>query len=153
MVAEFSVEHTNGLRDLGLRFKEAGDEGKGLKRELLRTIREAGKPAIADVRASALGQLPRRGGLAQRVADSKFATQTRLGAKTAGVRIVGKSKFKIQFMDKGTVRHPVFGNRRAWVLQSVRPNWFDKTIENAADHGMRDAIVAAIEDVSRRVEG
>ena len=151
MVADFSVEGTNHLNALGAAFKAAGDEGKGLKRELLKEIRDETKPASEDVRRSAESLLPRRGGLAARVAGSRFSTSTRFGANTAGVRIVGKSGYNISRMNAGTLRHPVFGNRSAWVTQSVRPHWFDQPIERAADHGLRDAVVRAISSMSERI--
>ena len=132
------------------RLREAGEQGKGLRRELLAGIRVAVKPVLDDVRVSAAEVLPKRGGLAARVAGSQFAVSSLLSGNNARVRVVGKSGYNIAGMNRGRLRHPVFGTK-VWVTQSVTPGWFDDPVRKAADAGMRDAVLAVVDSVARKV--
>ena len=145
-----SGEGADQLRVVAQRLKAAGGGG-GLRRDLLRGIKTAANPVLDDVRASASAELPKAGGLAERVAGSKFTVQVRTGAKTAGVRIRGQSGWNIGRMNRGILRHPVFGNRDVWVEQSITPGWFDHPIQARAEP-IRLAVVAVIDDVARRLE-
>src|SRR5690242_12010056 len=87
---DLRVTGADDLERVGKRLREVG--AGDLRKELLRGIREAGKPVILDVRKSALETLPRRGGLAALVAKSKFATRTRVSGKNVGVQIKGTGK-------------------------------------------------------------
>lgn len=144
------------------RLREAGEQGKGLRRELLAGIRVAVKPVLDDVRVSAVEVLPKRGGLAARVAGSHFAVSSLLSGNNARVRVVGKSGYNIAAMNRGRLRHPVFDTKlrhpvfgttkvKVWVTQSVTPGWFDDPVRKAADAGMRDAVLAVVDSVSRKV--
>ena len=145
-----SGEGAAQLRVVAQRLKAAGGGG-GLRRDLLRGIKAAADPVLNDVRSAAGAELPRTGGLAERVAGSKFSVQVRTGANTAGVRIRGQSGWNIASMNRGVLRHPVFGNRDVWVTQSIRPGWFDHPIEVKAEP-IRLAVVAVVDDVARRLE-
>lgn len=145
-----SGEGAAQLRVLAQRLKAAG-AGGGLRRELLRGIKAAADPVLGDVRTAAGADLPHRGGLAARVAGSKFSVQVRTGVNTTGVRIRGQSAWNIAAMNRGVLRHPVFGNRDVWVTQAIRPSWFDHPIEVKAEP-VRLAVVAVVDDVTRRLE-
>lgn len=54
-------------------------------------------------------------------------------------------------MNEGRWRHPVFGNRAAWVTQVVNPKgWFDRPMRK---HGrkVRDEAVSVVDDINRTI--
>jgi len=123
---------------LAIRLKAAGEGG--LRRELLAGLRAGVRPVIPALRAAALSELPKKGGLNEWVAASKLTVRNRLSPFTAGVQIVNQSKAgssrrggsgQVQFgSDKGVVRHPVFGHTdRKWTETKVHAGWFTDTIE------------------------
>jgi hypothetical protein len=136
------------LADLGRALKAAG--GTELRKELLRGIREGSKPTIRKVKASAERNLPRRGGLAARVARSKISTRTKLSGSSAGVRIVAQGDMDVEALDAGRLRHPVFG-RGGWAEQSVPQGWFSKPIVDDARQ-IRKGIEEVMQDVADKIE-
>jgi hypothetical protein len=137
------------LTRLGAAIKAAGD--KDLQRELRRAMQRGGKPLKDAARKGALERLPKRGGLAERVATSKFGVRTTTSGKGAAVRVIGQSGYDLQGMDDGEIRHPVRGNRKVWVSQAVKPGWFSDA-EEAAAPKVRDELVKAIDVVAAKLE-
>jgi hypothetical protein len=144
-----SVRGAQQLEAVGRRLK--GAAGAPLRRELLRGIRTGVKPTIPAIRESARSELPARGGLAALVAGSSFGVRTRLTGAGAGVRIQGTGRIGLASLNKGRLRHPVFGNRDVWVSQQVPEGWFDRPIEEDIPH-IRAAVDRAMSDVSRKIE-
>lgn len=151
MSGSFEVRGADQLEALGRRFKAAGEEGKGLRKELLAGIRSTNKPTIAMIRTSALDVLPKRGGLAAIVARSSIGTRTRLAGNAVGVEIKGTGKVNIRRMNAGSLRKPVFGNRENWVAQSITPGWFNKPIE-ADRPRIQAGIEKSLQTVARKIE-
>lgn len=146
--ADFTVRGSRELGTLARRLKEAGD-GK-LRSELLRSIRAAAKPAIPDIEASALANLPRRGGLAARVAAQAFAVRTSLTGTGGRVSLVGRGMKELRDIDSGRLRHPLFGNRDVWIQQDVKPGFFTDPIEAKAPD-IRTGIERAINRVAGEI--
>jgi len=127
---------TKDLELLGLRLTVAGNGG--LRRELLAGLRAGARPLIPALQDAARAELPKRGGLNEHVAASRFSVRTRLGPGSAGVSIVNQPAAdtsrrgggQTQFgSDRGAVRHPVFGHKDRWAVTTVQPGWFSKTLE------------------------
>jgi hypothetical protein len=146
-VADFEVRGGDNLKRVGRELKAAGD-GK-LRREMLKGIRESVKPAIPAIRESAASTLPKRGGLADRVASQPFSVRTSLAA--GRVSVVGKGMKELIVIDKGTLFHPVFGDRSRWSRQSVTPGFFTKPLEHRAP-AIRSAVLKVISDVARKID-
>lgn len=148
------VTGAEDLERLGRQLKELGD--KELRRELFRGFARATKPLKADVKRSAVRSLPHRGGLNQWVADAKIATRTRVSGKSVGVRIAGsrsnkqQRKSDLNAINRGRLRHPVFGNRKVWVTQQVTPGWFTVPLVAGADV-VRTELVQVMDDVAERL--
>lgn len=119
------VQGADDFLKLSKALKDAGQTG--LRKELNKVMRDASKPLIPKVKAAAASELPHSGGLAQRIAKKPYRVQTRTGAQTAGVRIVG-TKVDPR-IDQGRVYHPVFG-RKPGVVQSVPGGYFSETLAN-----------------------
>jgi hypothetical protein len=154
-MSDFEVQGAEQLEALAKRLKAAG--AGDLRKELLRGIRETNKPTIEDIRKSALDTLPRRGGLADRIARSKISTRTRTAGRQAGVEIKGVGiagasgkKHDIARLNKGLLRHPLFGNRDRWYGQGVRAGWFNNPIEKRKPEIQR-GLQRVMEDVARKV--
>jgi hypothetical protein len=151
MPVEVRIEGGEALERVARRLKAAGD--KGLRKKLLAGIRRATRPLHKDIKAAAMRELPARGGLNRFVASTKFSTKVRTSGRNVGVRIVAvKVGHDIRAIDRGRVRHPVWGNRRRWVNQRVRPGFFTKTIEASAPR-VRAEVRDVMNEVTREVTG
>lgn len=124
MAVNFEVRGSQKLAELGVRLKASGDGA--LKRRFLATIREGARETIPDIRQSARDNLPRRGGLNERVAAAPFGVRVALAPSGGRVSIVGRGQKELRDIDRGRLRHPVFGNRKRWVQQSVEPGFASK---------------------------
>jgi len=145
---EVTVRGANQLADLAKRLRAEGDAGKGLKRELVKGITRATKPMRAEAKREAKTRLPKSGGLAAIVGRSSITTKTRTG-RDPGVTILAKG-VAARSTDRGFVKHPVFGNREAWVTQAVAPGWFTDTMQNASP-AVRREILEAMNTVARQI--
>lgn len=124
------VEGGAQLRELSIRLRAAGE--LELRKNMLRNIRAATTPAKGAVRQAELSQLPHGGGLNTWVASGRITTRIYLGVRTSGVVVrqtkPGKSNRNLRRMDRGTVRHPVFGDRQRWVEQQIPAGWWSDTL-------------------------
>ena len=84
------------------------------------------------------------------MAGSKFSTRTRAQGANVGVRLMATNRHDIEALDKGVLRHPVYG-RKKWVTQSVAQRWFSEPIEHRAPE-LRDGVRRVIADIARKIE-
>jgi hypothetical protein len=145
---KFGYHGAEKLARLAAAIKDAGD--KDLRRELFRAMQRSTKPLKLAAREGAIQILPYRGGLAERVATSKFSTQVRTRGKGAGVRVKGASDMDIGSMNRGRLRHLTYGHR-PWRNQKVRAGWFDDSLTVEADK-VRGEIVRAVDELGRKLE-
>jgi hypothetical protein len=135
------------LDELRTRIKRHAD-GKAIQRELNAGMRKATAEVRRDMKAAILPSLPSRGGLAASVyRGARMNTST----SRTGVRIkVGKTGG----LNEGRLRHPVFGNRKAWVQQTagINEGFLDEPFEKSKPDLLR-AIKRVMDDVARKVEG
>jgi hypothetical protein len=76
-----------------------------------------------------------------------------------GMRLYGRAKTKrggvereLRRLDQGVLRHPLWGNRRHWYPQSVRPGFWTKTLTDAtAQVRARQAMVRGIDKTLDRI--
>jgi len=153
-MADFGVRGAAQVERAAKSLKTQGEAGKGLRKEMLRTIQTTTKPLREGLKASARSTLPKRGGLAATVAGSGISTRTRTTGSKVGVRIVatgGKKVRDIQATDRGLLRHPVFGR---WVKglppQQITPGWWSKPLAAFAPK-VRKELLAAMERVNRDI--
>lgn len=121
MPLDFEARGSRQLATIGRRLKDAG-EGK-LRRQLLAAIRGSAEGVIPDIQASARRTLPKSGGLAERVASQVYGVRTSLASSGGRVSLVGRGMKELRDIDRGRLRHPVFGNRGVWRAQSVTPGF------------------------------
>jgi len=145
-VAEDVVEGGAELREVALKLTAAGQVE--LRRAMYRNIRIATLPARPAIRTSAMEMLPRSGGLNAWVAKATTRTSILTGTRTAGVVVrVTKKGHVMKDIDAGNVRHPVYGNRDAWVGQSV-PAGFASTPMKALAPAVGAACLVAMRETA-----
>lgn len=143
------------LRVLNARLREAGSEGKGLRRELYKAINEAARPLAAEVGDT--GNL--RSHMPDRYADvlvgDLSVTAVKRGGRNPGVSVRAKgrrSKRKVVSLDAGVISHPLFGRRDRWFTQSggMRAGFFTGPAEKAAPE-IRRKVLDAMREVGKRI--
>lgn len=151
MSVDISVTGTEKLVRLAAAIKASGD--KDMQRGLTKAVRKSNRPMLRAARRGAIAILPYRGGLAERVASSRFTTRVSTTGAGAGVRVTGVSRQRDQLdrMDEqGIVRHPTYGHR-PWNNQKITPGWFTKPLTLEAQKTGRD-IEQAVDTVARELE-
>lgn len=150
MADDFAIRGADEFLRLSKALKNTGRTE--LRKELHTGLRRGAKPLIAKTRSEALKRLPKRGGLARKVAREPQRIQVRTGLNTAGVRVVVSRRAGggAQAANRGFIRHPVFGNRDVWVTQSVPPGWFDDPIKASAPD-IRRELETVLNDIAERV--
>ena len=143
------VKGADNFLKLSKALKEAGKTG--LRKELHRAVSQAAKPLVPKVRESARDRLPKGGGLNERIARKPYRAQTRTGATTAGVRIVG-TKVDPRINAQGRVAHPVFGRSGSTVVQTVpgAKGYFDEPLRGSAPQ-VRADVVSVLEQFADRI--
>ena len=145
---DLRVSGADDLERVARRLKEAGN--KGLRRALLKRIREVNKDTITAIRANALATLPRRGGYADIIADSKIGTRTKMSGNSVGVSLQGRNGFDLRSLNRGRLRHPTYGHG-PWVSQAVEPGFFTDPIEADLPR-LQQGVVKAIDDIRDEIE-
>ena len=59
---------------------------------------------------------------------------------------------RLRRLDRGTLEHPLWGDRSRWFMQEVAPGWFTGPPEDAAPR-VRAALEQALRDVAAKAEG
>lgn len=127
------------------------------------TLREPVDPVRRRIRATAIGTLPKRGGLGAWVAQTKITAAVTLRGKAAGIRMRGGRRSianlrgsvlggqsDVRAIDRGKVRAPSWGRRSRgqWHTQTVQEGFFTKTAaespewEQAIEKGVNQATEA-----------
>lgn len=94
---------------------------------------------------------------------STLRMSRRTGGNLMGIRIdsnTGRMPANARrlpvYMDEGSWRHPVLGNRHAWVTQTVTPTgWFTRTAHQSLDdarEAITDSVNRALDEVARHVD-
>lgn len=160
------------LERLYRRIRDVGDNE--LRKELLRGIRVAVKPLPAAIKGAARSDLPSRGGLAGQMGRASISSRTRTASSKhgeAGVRLIGQKEressktarkgkkgnarppsryIDIASLDRGRLRHPLFGNRSHWYEQQIKPGFWTQTINRRADDVERD-VVQAMDNIAAKI--
>jgi hypothetical protein len=148
---KFQVEGSDQFDALARRLREAADFG--LDRELSNELTRSVQGLPADARRTAEAILPHRGGLNTWLMErTEIAQSTISTGATVTVRTTASSVHAIDRVDSGTVRHPLFGDKRHWYTQSVRPGWWSTAVQRV-EPTVRPAVERAVDATARRIEG
>lgn len=125
-----------GLSKLYNDLKRAGDD---LRKDLRKGVGAAVKPIAAEVRSNARS--------ADLVKASKSVRVTqRYGSQGAVVRVQVLRKTAPYAADGSVFKHPVFGNRKTWVTQPTRHEFWDRAVDSA-----QPAVLANISKIAEEV--
>ena len=122
---------------------------KSVARSLRKRLRDAGKPLAQGVVEDGPEGLPSGGGLADWLRQSKGAvsmTQSRLE-----IKLSRGGKHDLNVINRGTLRHPLYGNRRVWVAQSVEAGTYDKAFDKHAEQALPE-VARALDDIMREIQ-
>jgi hypothetical protein len=143
---------------------KAEEDGKQLRKDLARNLRDAVKPAVQDAKAT-MRSMPSRGHAGPSLrADvaRRTGVQVRLGGRTVGVKVRTTGTKVRGFTNAPRLlnsrkgwRHPNIGAGRRgqpdWVAQrSARPGWFDDPMKRGEPR-YRKAATDAVEAMARRI--
>ena len=121
---------------------------KSVARNLRKRLREAGTPLADGLVQDGPEGLPSGGGLADWLRQSKGAismTQTKLQ-----IRLARGGKHDLNAINRGQLRHPLYGNRRVWVVQSVASGTYDKAFEKHAEQALPE-VERVLDDIMREI--
>lgn len=166
------ITGTGQLLELSRRLRAAG--GPRLKANLARRVRRAAEPLQSDLQSEIRGlnissqgrKSGSRGGPSPttRPLRATIAEAIRISVRTGGnpgARVwVDKDRLPpdLRNMPKvinegpppGRIRHPVFGNKKRWVNQSVPPFWWDKTVRRHMPRMERE-VARVLDDVRNQL--
>jgi hypothetical protein len=157
VASSFEVHGAREIARVARALAQAGDAGKGFRRELYSGLNRVTKDTRRDMKAAIEPALPHRGGLAAKVAKSASVTATAsLRGNNVGVRIRARRRGvkgpSLRRMNKGEFRHPLYGNRGVWVSQTagVKAKFLDDAFAHSKPK-IRIAVVLAIRNVRHRI--
>ncbi|MFF0510955.1 hypothetical protein [Streptomyces sp. NPDC004250] len=147
------------LRNIS-RALRAEEDGKELRKELTRNMREALKPGAAQAKSAIMSMAsttPHDGPALKTSIARKIRPEVRISGKFPGAKIKAfKTKNLRNFPNapKRTNRasgwrHPVYGNREVWVQQTGKADWFDRAFEGQDAHYKRQVQFALADMVNR----
>jgi hypothetical protein len=151
---DLTIKVGREFHDLARRLRDAG--AKGIQDELQRAIEKKAEP-IAEAQRKSVKALPARGkrhtGLRTRVAR-EVRIQVQTTGASVGVKIVVGQTTELgnlpAYMNAGFWRHPVFGNKKAWVTQQVPPGWFDRPAKAGAKK-VQEGLEEAMQEIANKI--
>lgn len=123
---------------------------KELRVEMYRGLNRSVKPLSREVKDSTAAFLP--GTYAAEISrDLSIKTRRRATGANPAIYLVGTAKkHRIAALDSGRLRHPLFGNRRYWYSQQIRPGFWTRPLEHGAPR-IRRELVRVLDDVARKL--
>lgn len=140
---EVSPQSIEALQRLGTAFKDAD---KPLRASIAKSLRASAAELAKEVPRLGAEKMPKRGGLAARLAQARNGVTVSLSGPKVSVSIRAKSVegYALRKIDEGFVRHPVYGHRSAWVGQRVPAHAFSDAFEKGAP-SVRTALARAVQ--------
>lgn len=153
MVAELRVEGADKFGKLAKELKQLGD--KDLRKELYSGIARAVRPLSREVKKGTPKFLPRR--YALELSKSLRIQTKKRPFRDPGITLKAVSKTSrgkgrdLASLNRGRLRHPLYGNRRYWYDQEVTPNWWTDPLLEGVDE-VRKELVNVIDEIGKKLE-
>lgn len=144
------VKTSADFQGLPRRLREAAEAG--LRREVSKALTRAVRGVERDVRRSAVRILPREGGLGTEVSQARITQSQRFAGQAVLVEITASHEYDLAGIDRGRLRHPLYGNRRHWFTQRVKPRWWSDPTSKSGPK-IRAALDDAMTAIARRIDG
>lgn len=153
MSPEVRVEGAEKFARLAQALRQIGD--KDLRRELYAGINRAVQPLTESVRHATRRYLPDR--YADELSKTLRVRARRRTGRDPGVSLAGTAKTargkdrNLRALNRGQLRHPLYGNRERWSTQQVSTGWWDEPLSDGADE-VRQELVNVLDDIGRKLE-
>lgn len=140
------------LRKLASNIRDSGN--KGLGREFAKALERVVDPIKQAISDEAAETMP--SGYKDVLTRSlKHRRTTRSSAREATVRLATHGDGKVERRDlptlnKGRLRHPLFGRRRTWYVTGIRPGFHDRAVEKAGPEAEK-ALLQVVDDYTARL--
>lgn len=145
----------------------AEEDGKELRKELTRNMREALKPGAVQAKSNimSMASATRHGGPALKSSIArKIRPEVRISGKFPGAKIKAFKTPNIRGFANAAKRtnrasgwrHPVYGNREVWAQQTGKVKWFDHAFEgqrNTYEHAVKSALADMVNRIASRSTG
>jgi len=139
---------------------------KELRSTLTKALADASKPLADAARENAQKTLPTGGGrsktsdgdnesVADRVIGARFTTKVKGGNRPKSVITAteaGGKTIDLARLDRGRLRHPLFGNAAHWYAQKVPERWFSKPMSDSAEQ-FEKSLTEAVDRVTKDIFG
>lgn len=128
-----------GVNELGIVARQARLAGGKILPDMRRGLSKLGPSAKKQVQAEVEAKMPKSGGYAGVLAKAiRVRMRSDLGFTTAGITLVtyadGKgARRDVNALNRGILRHPVYGRRRSWVAQRVPAEFWDDAMDKTSD--------------------
>lgn len=132
--------------------RRVGD--KALSRKMSKALQSAARPLGPEVRREIPRALPL--GYAPELSRSmRFRTSVRerSGYARVQIRVYGdgrRQRRDVPTINRGTLRHPLFGNRNRWYAQRVRPGFVDRPVDRLIP-GVVDQMQTVVDAVAEQI--
>lgn len=159
-IASLGLELTpENLRAISNALK-AEEDGKQLRKELTKSMREALKPGAADAKSAIMSMAsstPHGGPALKSGIARRIRPEARITGKFPGARVKAMKTPNLRGFANAAKRtnrasgwrHPVYGNREVWIQQHGKLKWFDHAFEGKQGHYQRAVQFALAEMVNR----
>lgn len=154
MSADLRIEGSEKLGALSDALRRYGTVE--LEKELFQGITRAVDPLVKAVKASLKGYLPNR--YAEAVATSLVERAVRLAGSNPGIRLTASAKTPkgkqrdLVGLNKGRLRHPLYGDRQWWYDQDVKKGFWDEPLLDESD-AVREELVKVLDNIARELAG
>ena len=114
-----------------------------------RDLRALAKPVGDRIVEAIADAMPKRGGLSERVRSQgrvSLLVDLRRGVR---IQLANKAGMYMGAFESGTIRHPVYGHRKAWVSQQVPGGKGAEVFAKEAD-GLATAVADHVTETARR---
>lgn len=142
----------------------AEEDGKALRKELTRNMREALKPGAVQAKSNimSMGSATPHGGPALKSSIArKIRPEVRISGRFPGAKIKAFKTPNVRGFANAAKRtnrasgwrHPLFGNREVWVQQTGKVKWFDHAFEgrrNSYEHAVKSALADMVNRIASR---
>ena len=150
------------LKLLDVRLRQAGTDGKGLRRRMYKNMNDAVKPLAAEISnvEHLKPYMPDR--YAVVLASDLGVRVSKSFTANPRIEVLAKAKQhrrKLIMLDAGIINHPMWaqGTRRDWDWSNtqtggMRPGFFTDAVKNATPQ-IRDQVLKAMTETSRAITG
>lgn len=164
MVLDVGIVGGARLHEIAKSIRATGD--KGLGRQMTRALAKAVQPIQREIDVEAARVMPVRGGYQALLAKSlRHRMSQRTGSRNASVRLLTfadgtQERRDVERLNKGELRHPVFGRSRTvrsrgrvpnpWTVTKIRPGFHERGTKDAGDEAVRE-LGAVLDDFAERL--